>query len=553
MKKQLFTFTLLCCMVSALCAEPLATAATVDLGADASVAFGVDLNNGETGFKNETNIDLKLYLLPTDMEVSTFNAGVWGELVLKLDGDTAYEVDGPSGTVISYVSDNLIVDKAVIHIYDGYVSIETDDFDFGDEFAYPHAMAFDNEDTLNADGIYYNESSPSQSFGYYQGFSGGYVHDLFTVEASVRTQREYTAENIAGITDDLNTDTQQSLLIPYVEGEVCTNTSDIPYPIVNGNWVVPPGAVYRLYPVKEESARDYTNNYAVGLYSTITPVNDLIIGLGGAYAFTGIRQGDFSVFSAAQYKANFGMFSLFPVLTYNLFGDFNDGTGEMTFTQNTLGFGINFGWGDEMEGDSLLYDFYEEKLAYVGTLENDDIDQGDGTILPGVSLYTSLDFLPGGLNKSLPFLVMVHSGDIVPNVSAQILYSTSFANGTKETLWNNGQESATTAMNMALDKLASQIGFAADYDIAVGQLTVTPALGVLFGYSMSQNDLDTTLGTSLLPIVNVKLAGLVKNTEFTLEWNEFEFATGAATVGGVSEGVLAIDAGVISLKAEITL
>ncbi len=551
MKKNVFI--IVCLFASFMyAATPLADVDTITLEADASVTFGANLNTGETGFLNETNIDLQLHFLPPDMTHSTIGYGLWGELILKLDGEALLEVDGQSGTIPTFKSDEVIIDKAVIHIYDAFVGIESGDFDYGDEFNYPYALGYDNEDTINGAGIYYKEDDPSSKFGYYQGFSAGYANDIFSVEGSVRTQREYTTDSFVYIEGENNSQTDD-LIIPYVEGELYTNVGDIPYRVVNGNWVIPAGESYRLYIVDEDSAINFTNNYAVGLYSMVTPIDDLLIGLGGAYAISGTRPGDFSVFAGTQYKAPIGIFSLTPVLTYNLFGDFNEGTNVLLITESIMGFGINFGWGEATEGDSLLYDFYDNKLAYVGTPDSKSTDDGDGMLLPGVSLFTSIDFLPNGLQTKLPFLFMLHTGDIVQGLNAQVLFSTNFGSNAGEVLWNAGQKTAKDAMNGALNKLASQVGLAVDYDIPVGDLTITPAMGLLFGYAGSHKGSDVTFGTSLLPVVEVQLAGLVSNTVLALKWDNFSYSTGTSTIGGIKASEESMDNGVLTLKAEIAL
>ncbi len=565
MKKLLTVLIALSLVAGGFAAEPLADVNTVDFSGDASVTFGVDLDNGQTGFKNETSVYFAMNFVPDDMSVSTAGTGVWGELVVLLDGGFKYEADDASGTQPSLVADGVIIDVATIHVNDLYFGIKSGDFDYGGDFNYPNALGFDNGDSLNGDGIYYVEDSPARFINYTQGLTAGYnFGDIVTVEAQVRTQFDvWTIEGLLPTNNSGAGETNTSgedMIIPYEEGVVYTvhrpivggvQAGDADFlPFINNSWVIRPGVTYDRYVIDLDDVDTWTDDYAIGLSVTATPVEDLLLQVAGAYVATGFREKDFSMFAGAQYAAAIGAYSLTPVATYNLYNEYNDVTKEYDVVENQLGLGINFGWGEGQDGDSVLYGFYDTSLAYVGA------DEGDGTLLPGISVFTSLDFLDGAMDVTLPVMVMVHSGDIIPNLSAQALFSSNFGKDAKNNAWDAGQANAEAARLGASSKMATQIGVAADYDIAVGDLTITPAVGMLFGITASENPADadeTTSGSSFMPRANVSLAGLVDNTTFTLEWTDASYTNGSSTIGNVTTDVKGSTNGELTVKATIAL
>ncbi len=568
MKKLLTVLIALSLVAGGFAAEPLADVNTVDIGGSASVKWGVDLETGKTGFVNDADVLLTLNLLPDDMSASTAGTGVWGELVVLLDGSSKFEVDDNSGNSMTLTNDSVIIDVATIHVNDLYFGITSGDFDYGGDFNYPNAMAYDNGDSVNGNGIYYFEDSPAQEFGYTQGFTAGYnFADMVTVEAAVRSTVGIAISEENGSTKvEARNNSSDELLFPYVAGATTVYTrrdSDVLFPIVNGNWVIPGNTDYDVWTLDPDAFdQAYSNNYALGLSAMITPMEALMIQVAGAYGVTGLKNGDLSMFVGAQYEAPIGAFTLTPVATYNFYSD-GKVDGKAQITQNAIGFGVNFGWGEEMDGDSILYGFYDTNLAYVGA------DEGDGTILPGISLFTSLDLTQvdavyttavgdeeANTANVLPLMLMVHTGDLVPNLSAQALFSTNLGANAAKNAWGAGQDTAAEAMGNATNKMATQVGVAADYDIAVGDLTVTPSAGILFGYTASVNSADeddTTSGTSVMPRLSVDLAGLVANTTFSLDWDAASFSTGTSTIGGTTTNVDASDLGEISIKAEIAL
>ena len=86
MKKALSVFLMAAMAFGAFADEPVADVNVAEFSGNAAVTWGVNLDSGKTGFKNSTEVNLKLNLLKGGTK-STTGDGVWGELVLKADGD----------------------------------------------------------------------------------------------------------------------------------------------------------------------------------------------------------------------------------------------------------------------------------------------------------------------------------------------------------------------------------------------------------------------------------------------------------------------------------
>ena len=149
--------------------------------------------------------------------------------------------------------------------------------------------------------------------------------------------------------------------------------------------------------------------------------------------------------------------------------------------------------------------------------------EDDKILLPGVSVFSEVDFTQNNLAKKIPLLVSFYSGEIVKglNTAAFAYARLGYAFGSDE------------------DKDV-QTGAAASYDIKAGDITIVPALGVLFSYDKNGNNNTYELGTE----AKVDVKGLVDNTTFTLAWDNgrYTFGTGAKHKNGE-----------ITLKAKIAL
>jgi len=127
MKKALVILLALFMVGVVFAEEPVANLELVKFGGEASVLFGADLDTGSAAFGNEAKVKLDLNLLGKG-DKSTAGEGVWGELVVKTDGDEIrWHLDGDSETAAASQSYKLKVDVAKLHFPNGYINIKKGD------------------------------------------------------------------------------------------------------------------------------------------------------------------------------------------------------------------------------------------------------------------------------------------------------------------------------------------------------------------------------------------------------------------------------------------
>ena len=183
MKKALSVFLMAAMAFGAFADEPAADVKVAEFSGNAKVEWGVDLDSGKTGFKNSTEVNLKLNLL-NDGTKSTTGDGVWGELVIKTDADpihwkqnafsdAKFEANnGMSGTketkldagVFKYTDtdgihflNKVYVDTAKIHFGPAYVGIKNGNTQVGqlklDTAVRSNQEWLSNEGANKTDGI----------------------------------------------------------------------------------------------------------------------------------------------------------------------------------------------------------------------------------------------------------------------------------------------------------------------------------------------------------------------------------------------------------------
>jgi len=110
MKKALVILLALSMVFAVFADEPAAKNEVAEFTGNASVTWGVNLDTGKTGFKNDTSASLKFTLMGAG-DKSTSGEGVWGELKIKVGDPLQYE----NGT---WKNGTASVDTAKIHIND---------------------------------------------------------------------------------------------------------------------------------------------------------------------------------------------------------------------------------------------------------------------------------------------------------------------------------------------------------------------------------------------------------------------------------------------------
>ncbi len=114
MKKALVILMALSMVFAAFADEPAVKNEIAEFTGNASVTWGVDLDAGKTGFKNEESAKLKFTLIGKG-DKSTTGDGVWGELKIKLGDPEEYTSDNGA---FAWAGKSVAVDVAKIHISD---------------------------------------------------------------------------------------------------------------------------------------------------------------------------------------------------------------------------------------------------------------------------------------------------------------------------------------------------------------------------------------------------------------------------------------------------
>ena len=139
MKKILAIVTMAAMVAGAAFADPEADFNLAEVTGNASVTWGVDLDNSTTGFKNDTSATVKLNLVNKGTK-STSGEGIWAELGVKYDG--SLQVKSNSGTddgKPAFDGGVASIDVAKLHFYNFYVGIKSGDTLVG-EFNVPNAV-----------------------------------------------------------------------------------------------------------------------------------------------------------------------------------------------------------------------------------------------------------------------------------------------------------------------------------------------------------------------------------------------------------------------------
>ncbi len=157
-------------------AEPASNPSVVEFTGNASVEWGVDLDAGQTGFKNSEDASFKIKLFDTG-DKSTSGDGVWAELKIKVGEDDGVGPNGVSkGT---FKGKNAEVDTAKLHFGDFYIGIRKGDTLTG---AYKFDGAIRSSDNANAQWL--SDVGPAD---YSQGIVAGYGNNNFSIDVDFRS------------------------------------------------------------------------------------------------------------------------------------------------------------------------------------------------------------------------------------------------------------------------------------------------------------------------------------------------------------------------------
>ena len=469
MKKALSVFLMLALVGSVFAAEPVADVNVAEFKGDASVQWGVDIDNGKTGFKNSASVTLKLNLL-NEGSKSTTGDGVWGELVIKTNGDTFAKATNTSYLALPAM--NVVVDTAKIHFGPAYIGITSGNTQTGE---LKMDAAIKSADHNNSKVL--SDVGPGD---FSQGITLGYDHDIFSVAADIRSHNktvsiwrlEYNAPDLHFVEslpsgklfdNEVAADEAKTTIEEYYKAQ---------------------GRTVSVSVVKVGDYNDvdyqYTNAYAFALEGELKPVENLSIKAGASYNYETDTAGKkYHLDSVLGYSASVGYkmalndtFYLRPQVGFtgkNVLSN-KDDRGEYIVAG-----GLLFGWGEIGIDDN----------AGVYFLDNDDAKK----VSPGVGVVVSTN--PIGDATKITVEPSFFSGDIIPGLTAASYATMDIA----------------TYDAPKTEKFTYTILNGVKYAIPVGAGTITPQLGT----KMVGN--DAAFSTFNLK-VGVEVAGFVSNTTF---------------------------------------
>ena len=156
-------------------AEP-AVNQSVSLSGDASVTWGVDLDTGKTGFKNEENATLEVVFTGEGTKETT-GEGIWAEIQAK---GTALSVKDTLTTTPTLTNGAASIEKAQLHFGPVYVGIRSGNTLYG---AYKIPNAVRSADSDNAE-----KTDDVAGTDHTQGIVAGYSSSLFDVAVDFRSK-----------------------------------------------------------------------------------------------------------------------------------------------------------------------------------------------------------------------------------------------------------------------------------------------------------------------------------------------------------------------------
>ncbi|MBO4320196.1 MAG: hypothetical protein J5857_06980 [Treponema sp.] len=390
---------------AAMADEPTADEMSIAVSGSEQLTWGVDLDDGKTGFKNEASAKVEVTFAKAGTK-STEGEGVWAELGVKVDGDVKYkseknETGGFDGGKVS-------VDVAKLHIGDLYIGLKDGGIQTG-ELKLPSAVFADSKDArLGLSNVGQKDVS--------QGLVAGYGTDDFGIAVDFRStpnaafgssgtiKKVYEIKEISSgyvwweVADDKGT------TIATFDDDSDPSTDEIPY--------VTKGTAAKGYVIlrTEEwggtgaTGTDYYNNHyglkaEVELKDTNAFVPGLGVKAGVSYAF---EEKNLGISASAGYKL--GISDDLYVKPTVAFAGSKLGDGDFG---GNIGASVVFGWGDQADANPGVY-----------YLDSDDETK---KVIPGVSVAMIMPVADGVTGKKFEIVPAFYSGDIVPGLKAAVL------------------------------------------------------------------------------------------------------------------------------------
>ena len=340
-------------------AEPATNLNVAEFKGEASVKWGIDLDNSDTGFKNEESASIKIHVLDEGTKESS-GSDVWGEIKIK------------AGGVDNAASGSATVEEAKIHFGDFFVGIRKGDILTGD-FKLPAAIKSGKNGVDNV----------------------GPLAGLEPVEVTT-TKTEY-----GWVDDDKDPSTPPEWKL--IEKKTTTKvpfgayTQGINLGYGNNNFGV-------VVDFRSLDLSEYSDKYGMSVEGELKDGNEWVNGLGikAGYSFANKAVLDKYMmgYSAnASYKATVsGDYYVKPSVGY-----VNSSIEDADTAKGNIAVGVLFGWGAEADADAGVY-----------YLTGDDYKK----VTPGVSVtyVKNLDDETTNTIEAAFFL-----GDLVENLKAAAL------------------------------------------------------------------------------------------------------------------------------------
>ena len=512
MKKALSVFLMIAVAFGAFADEPVADVNVAEFSGNAAVQWGVDLDSGTTGFQNSYEVNLKLNLLNNGSK-STTGDGVWGELVLKVDGDTYAQwqnkthgdtafapTKGMAGETaggdLTAFFKKVYVDVAKIHIGPVYIGIKSGDTQTG---ALKMDAAIRSADDDQAKWV--NNVGPAD---YSQGIVLGYDSDMFKVDLDLRSKPnvnkkdEYDIKLIIGI-DDKDGDSliSEGDVVYFADNTSMEVTKDNAGEYLGRSVALAKDEVVALKRKVDDSTYYYTDNYAAALEGEFKGVENLSIKAGASYNFaknyqaqradkdkTAIGDPEHILGYSASAGYNLGLNDTFYIRPQVGFAgstgftttEIGDKERKESTTSMEMAFGLLFGWGEIGEDKNAGVYYLDDNMAK-------KVSPGVGVVahIPFVTISKST--LDGNTTKTKKYgniaariMPSFYSGEIVPGLTAAA-YADIVIPKTGE---GKTEDKLTTTYDKKDRATAMAFTFGAKYAIEAGEVTITPQAGVRF-------------------------------------------------------------------------
>ena len=469
---------------AAMADEPVAELGVAIEGSD-TLTWGVDLDEGDTGFRNESSAKVTVTFAKGGSKTSEEGEGVWAEVAAKLDGDVKYKLDGDGSEAFVKDGGKAVLDVAKIHIGGLYIGLKSGDITVG-EVKLPNAVYTDNTDVGLA-----NEGGKET-----QGLVAGYGNDDFGIAVDFRSLPDSSVGAAEG-----------SDLYFWLDGtDVYSGDKEAYDTAKETTPSIVLITVSHTDPV-EGSTDYYTNHYGLAAEAELKDSNSFVPGLfakagvsfafGSEHQFTEVKNLAFG--ASAGYKVAVGdTFYLKPTVGFT---GSKEGDGDMV---SNLAGSVLFGWGDQADANAGVY--------YL------DCDEAK-KVTPGVGVAFIMKDISND-NGGFSIIPSFYSGDIVPGLKAAVIgdIEISKVDGVDPEFGVAGGVSYELAVGDSI-KVTPKAGFRfATTDAGAGLVKV---LGKANSDNGAKNDVapaDKTDDAANKGLLNFKagvdISGLINNTTF---------------------------------------